>query len=108
MPEDGVPEDGVPENYGEGRPTSATVVGDWSVAGDFFGAILAGLLIGLAADYILNTQPWLVVIGIIAGFAVGFWRMVAFSDLILQQVTNPRLARIAKMEADLKTDDDDS
>lgn len=50
-------------------------VGDWVAAGDFLGAILAGLLLGWLADTVANTDPWFIVIGIIAGSAVGFWRM---------------------------------
>jgi len=41
----------------------------------FFGAIMAGFLLGFLGDKWLGTDPWLVVIGIISGFAVGFWKM---------------------------------
>jgi len=51
------------------------MVADWSASGDFLGAILAGMVVGLLGDWLLNTRPWLVVVGVIAGFAVGFWRM---------------------------------
>ena len=79
-------------------PASAHLMGDWSTAGGFFSSILSGLLIGLTADYFLSTEPWLVVVGVVAGFAIGFWRMFAFSDRILEQVRNPRLDRIAEMQ----------
>lgn len=85
-------------NEGE-TPTSAHAMGDWSQAGGFFSSILSGLVIGLAGDYFLNTEPWLVVGGIVAGFAVGFWRMVVFSNRIMEQASNPRLQRIARMRA---------
>jgi len=88
-------------------PTSAHMMGDWSTAGDFFSSILAGLVIGLVGDYFLNTEPWLVVVGVIAGFAVGFWRMVVFSNRIIEQASNPRLERIAKMRAATETEDED-
>jgi F0F1-type ATP synthase assembly protein I len=61
------------------RGARGGMIGDWSASGDFFGAILAGLLLGLVGDWVLGTDPWLVVIGIVAGFAVGFWRMYAFA-----------------------------
>lgn len=54
----------------------------WSATGDFFGAILAGLLLGLLGDRLLGTDPWLVVIGVIAGFGIGFWRMMQYSEKI--------------------------
>ncbi|HLA67751.1 MAG TPA: AtpZ/AtpI family protein [Acidimicrobiia bacterium] len=50
----------------------AAAVGDSSA---FFGSIMAGLLLGALADKGLGTYPLLVVIGIIAGSVVGFWRM---------------------------------
>ena len=61
-------------------------IGEWSSSGDFFGAILAGLLLGLLADWLLGTQPWLVVIGVIAGFGVGFWRMIGWSERIMTEL----------------------
>ena len=94
----------------EGKtPTSAHAMGDWSQAGGFFSSILSGLVIGLAGDYFLNTEPWLVVGGIIAGFAVGFWRMIVYSNRILEQASNPRLQRIARMRraAEVEDEDDD-
>ena len=61
------------------------MIGEWSTSGDFFGAILAGLLLGLLGDSLLDTAPLLVVIGVIAGFGVGFWRMYEFSKRIEDQ-----------------------
>lgn len=83
------------------------MMGDWSTAGGFFSSILSGLLIGLAADYFLDTEPWLVVVGVIAGFAIGFWRMVVYSNRIIDQANNPRLQRIAKMRRQLEDEEDD-
>ncbi len=89
-------------------PDSAVMMGDWSAAGGFFSSILSGLLIGLAADFFLGTEPWLVIVGVVAGFVIGFWRMIAFSDRILEQASNPRLRRIAKMRRELEDEDDDT
>ena len=41
----------------------------------FFGALMAGLLLGWIADHFLETRPWFIVIGIVTGAVVGFWRM---------------------------------
>jgi len=41
----------------------------------FFGSIMSGLLLGALGDKFLGTYPLLVVIGIIGGSVVGFWRM---------------------------------
>ena len=69
------------------------MVGDWSTTGDFFGAILAGLLLGLLADKLFGTAPWLVVLGVIAGFGVGFQKMYEFSKRIEEQAETARRER---------------
>lgn len=69
------------------------MVGDWSTTGDFFGAILAGLLLGLLADKLLGTSPWIVILGVIAGFGVGFLKMYEFSKRIEDQAEVARRQR---------------
>ena len=59
----------------EAESSRKAMIGDWSTSGDFFGAILAALLLGFLADRIFGTGPLFVVLGAVAGFAVGFWRM---------------------------------
>ncbi len=51
----------------------------WVVGGSFFGSIMAGFLLGYLADRWLGTDPWLTVIGIIAGSVSGFYRMMAWA-----------------------------
>lgn len=51
-----------------------SVAAEHAAAG-FFASILSGTLLGLGGDAWLGTQPLLVVIGIIAGSVIGFWRM---------------------------------
>ena len=46
----------------------------------FFASILSGLLLGLLADHLLGTEPVLVIIGILAGNAVGFWKMWHYAN----------------------------
>ncbi|HEX9977077.1 MAG: AtpZ/AtpI family protein [Actinomycetota bacterium] len=41
----------------------------------FIGSIMSGLLLGAIADKLAGTYPLLVVIGIISGSVIGFWRM---------------------------------
>jgi len=61
------------------------MMSDWSNSGDVFGSILAGLLLGLLGDWVFGTDPWLVVIGVVAGFTVGFWRMYERSKEIVDE-----------------------
>lgn len=49
----------------------------WGRSGAFAGSILSGAILGLLADRWLGTEPWLVVIGSLAGIYSGFlnvWR----------------------------------
>lgn len=55
--------------------TTAAVQQGWVEGGSFFGSIMAGALLGWLGDRWLDTEPWLVVIGIIAGSIAGFYRM---------------------------------
>jgi F0F1-type ATP synthase assembly protein I len=41
----------------------------------FFGSIMAGLLLGSLADRLFGSYPLFVVLGILSGSIVGFWRM---------------------------------
>ncbi len=50
-------------------------LGDGMEAAGFFSSILSGMLLGLAGDWWLGTEPLLVVVGIIAGSMSGFWKM---------------------------------
>jgi F0F1-type ATP synthase assembly protein I len=44
-------------------------------AAGFFASVMSGFLLGFLADKWLGTDPLLVVIGIVAGSATGFWKM---------------------------------
>lgn len=59
----------------------------WVESGSFFGSVAAGALLGYLADVWLNTAPWLVVVGILAGAYSGFMRIWHYSKKIEE---NPR------------------
>ncbi len=69
------------------------LAGAWAKSGDFFGAILAGLLLGLLGDSLAGTSPILVIVGVIAGFGVGFQKMFEFSKKIEEQAEMARSER---------------
>lgn len=47
----------------------------WMNGGSFLSSILAGTFLGYFADMWLGTEPWLVVVGIVAGSYAGFVKM---------------------------------
>lgn len=51
-----------------------SVASEHAAAG-FFASILSGLLLGLGLDAWLGTAPGLVILGIVSGSVIGFWRM---------------------------------
>ncbi len=54
----------------------------WSQPGSFLASILSGMLIGLLADSWLGTEPWLVVVGSLAGIYSGFLNVWRYSKQI--------------------------
>ena len=48
-----------------------------AATGSFFGSWMAGFLLGWGADSLFGTRPLFIVIGIVSGAVVGFWRMWA-------------------------------
>ena len=66
--------------------TSKYAIGESTSAGmDFFSSAIAGLLLGLGADWIFNTAPLFVIIGIIAGFVSGFAKLWSTSRILEEQ-----------------------
>jgi len=63
------------ESQSRGGLIVGSVGQDFIAGGDFFGAIMAGFLLGLGGDYVFGTRPVLVVSGIIAGSITGFFVM---------------------------------
>lgn len=50
-------------------------VGLTKETGSFFGSLMAGFLLGWIVDHFAHTRPLFIVIGIVAGAIIGFWRM---------------------------------
>jgi F0F1-type ATP synthase assembly protein I len=64
-----------PSRSAAGHRDIGEAVGHTVASGAFFGSLMAGLLLGWIADRFLDTRPVFIVIGIVAGAVVGFWRM---------------------------------
>ncbi len=46
----------------------------------FFSTIMSGFLLGALLDFSLGTRPTFIVLGIIAGSVIGFWRMWSIAN----------------------------
>lgn len=91
-----------PDTVDRGR-----TVTEWAHAGDVFGSIVAGLLLGLLGDRVLGTEPWLVIFGVTAGFAVGFWRMYERSkEIVDEAMRRQRYARGSGDSTPTRDEDD--
>ncbi|MCJ7726066.1 MAG: AtpZ/AtpI family protein [Acidimicrobiia bacterium] len=70
-----MPEEPRPSRSESGHRQIGDAVGHTVEAGAFFGSLMAGFLLGWIADHFFHTRPVFIVIGIIVGAVVGFWRM---------------------------------
>jgi F0F1-type ATP synthase assembly protein I len=66
------------------------IASEFTQSGDFISAIVAGLLLGLGADYLFNTPPVFVVIGIVSGFGVGFYKLWQSSAVLEREAERLR------------------
>lgn len=63
--------------------TSNNEIGEGSSQGfDFFASVIAGMVLGLGLDWVFDTAPVFVIIGVIAGFVSGFLKLWAASKAI--------------------------
>ena len=70
-------------------PDRRAVTGGFSTSVDFASSVLAGLLIGLALDWLFGTRPLFIVVFVVVGFVAGFlklWR----SSAVLEEMAEER------------------
>ncbi len=65
----------MPERDNPHQVVTGAISDGWVEGSSFLGSILAGWLLGWLLDRWLDTDPWFIVIGIIAGSVNGFYRM---------------------------------
>ena len=63
----------------------------FSSGADLISSVVAGLLLGLGLDWWLGTRPVFTIIGIIAGFASGFYKLWQLSAVLEEQAKERRL-----------------
>lgn len=69
------------------RQVTQAVNDGWVAGGAFFGSILSGFLLGYFGDRWLGTEPWLVIVGILAG---SYWGFVKLWNYAKEQEAKPR------------------
>ena len=65
---------------GDAVPAPSAMTEPLSDGADFISSVVAGLLLGLAIDWLAGTGPWFTIAGVILGFVSGFlklWRTSA-------------------------------
>lgn len=81
------------DRNGSGRsglvPDRSAITGGFSPSVDLISSVIAGLLIGLALDWWLGTRPIFIVVGTIAGFGSGFYKLWRHSA-VLEELAKER------------------
>lgn len=70
-----------PTRVSQRQPSS----GGFSTGVDLISSVVAGLLLGLALDWWLGTNPAFTIVGIIAGFGSGFFKLWQLSAVLEEQ-----------------------
>ena len=73
-------------NLAPGRSTTS----GFSTGVDLISSVVAGLLLGLGLDWWLGTNPVLTIIGIVAGFGSGFYKLWRLSAVLEEQAEERR------------------
>ena len=85
------------DQAGSGRsgliPDRRAVTGSFPSGVDFTSSVVAGLLLGLGLDWWLGTRPVFVIVGVIAGFVSGFFKLWRYSAVLEKQADERRRGR---------------
>lgn len=82
------------DRKGSGRsrlvPQRRMVTGGFTSGIDFISSVVAGLILGLGLDWWLSTRPVFTIIGVIAGFVSGFYKLWQISAVLEEQAKERR------------------
>jgi len=70
-------------------PNQKAVTGGFSPSVDFISSVIAGLLLGVALDWLLDTRPVFIIVFVVAGFVTGFYRLWQHSA-VLEEMAKER------------------
>jgi F0F1-type ATP synthase assembly protein I len=71
-------------------PDRNSITGSFAPGVDLISSVVAGLLLGLGLDWWLNTSPVFVIIGSVAGFGSGFYKLWQYSAVLEEQAKDRR------------------
>jgi len=71
-------------------PDRRSVTGGFGSGVDLISSVVAGLLLGLGLDWWLGTEPVFVIIGVVAGFGSGFFKLWQHSAVLEEQAKERR------------------
>ncbi len=71
-------------------PKHQAVSGGFSSGADLISSVVAGLLLGLGLDWWLNMDPVFTIIGVVAGFGSGFYKLWQMSAVLEEQAKERR------------------
>jgi F0F1-type ATP synthase assembly protein I len=57
---------------------------------DFFSSVIAGLILGLGVDWLAGSNPVATIIGVVVGFAAGFYKLWKASEVLEEQAEQRR------------------
>ena len=70
-------------------PDREAVTGGFSPSVDFASAVIAGLALGIAFDWLFDTRPVFIVIFVVVGFVAGFYKLWRHSA-VLEEMAEER------------------
>ncbi len=86
-----------PRSPAADRPSSLSAAArdldQGGAAFDFFSSVVAGLVLGLGADWLAGTRPWFTIVGIVAGFVSGFTKLWVASRVLEDQAAERQAHR---------------
>jgi len=70
-------------------PNGKPVTGGFSPSVDFISSVIAGLALGIALDWLIDTRPVFTIIFVVVGFVVGFYKLWRHSA-VLEEMAEER------------------
>ncbi|MDJ0954493.1 MAG: AtpZ/AtpI family protein [Acidimicrobiia bacterium] len=70
-------------------PDREAVTGGFSPSVDFISSVIAGLVLGVALDWVFDTRPVFIIVFVVTGFVAGFYKLWR-SSAVLEEMAEER------------------